>query len=187
MDRLQTLALAALFVGCGGGEESAPPGRVEAVPMRSTAEAARFCDERWEPGEGPELALPPLEGSVPSGGARWVNVWATWCEPCVAELPLLAAWERELATEGAPFSLALVSVDTSQEAIAAFREAHPGAPSSARLSDPARMGELTRGLGLGATASLPMHAIVGPDGRLRCARAGAISEDDRAVVRALMR
>lgn len=31
--------------------------------------------------------------------ARVVNYWATWCEPCVEELPLLAALQKELGAE----------------------------------------------------------------------------------------
>ena len=39
---------------------------------------------------------------------RIVNVWATWCPPCVAEMPQLRAIEREL---GPSVALVGVSVD----------------------------------------------------------------------------
>lgn len=35
----------------------------------------------------------------PTGGVRVINHWATWCDPCVEELPLLAKLHRELAGE----------------------------------------------------------------------------------------
>jgi thiol-disulfide isomerase/thioredoxin len=45
------------------------------------------------------IDLPELEAQVfGSGPLRVVNFWATWCPPCVAELPDLVA----LAKEGAP-------------------------------------------------------------------------------------
>ena len=45
-----------------------------------------------------------------------INLWATWCKPCLDELPLLA----ELAERNAdkPFQLALLSLDDKPEAIA---------------------------------------------------------------------
>ena len=45
-----------------------------------------------------------------------INLWATWCKPCLDELPLLA----ELAARNAdrPFQLALLSLDDKPAAIA---------------------------------------------------------------------
>ena len=45
-----------------------------------------------------------------------INFWATWCKPCLEELPLL----QELATEkeNRPLEIVLVSLDTRPEAIA---------------------------------------------------------------------
>lgn len=60
------------------------------------------------PGHGrpvPEIALQPLDGSAPvtlaqqlQGQPAVVVLWATWCAPCRAEMPLLAAaQQRETA------------------------------------------------------------------------------------------
>src|SRR5690606_37914073 len=38
-----------------------------------------------------------------------VNFWATWCVPCVGELPYFQNLERQM--EGKPFRLLLVSLD----------------------------------------------------------------------------
>jgi thiol-disulfide isomerase/thioredoxin len=41
-----------------------------------------------------------------------VNFWATWCKPCIEELPAFLAVEQEL--KGLPFKLILVSLDFPQ-------------------------------------------------------------------------
>lgn len=60
----------------------------------------------------PALALPDLHGTVrrPSdwaGRVLIVNFWASWCEPCVAEMPSLL----RLAEAGASRGIAVVAVN----------------------------------------------------------------------------
>ena len=50
----------------------------------------------------PEFTLPDLEGSPRtfsewSGSHRLLNFWATWCPPCVEQMPGLAALQRQTA------------------------------------------------------------------------------------------
>lgn len=47
-----------------------------------------------------------------AGAFTLINVWATWCEPCVEEFPLLAGIHREL--HGPRFSVLAVSVDSAR-------------------------------------------------------------------------
>jgi thiol-disulfide isomerase/thioredoxin len=46
-----------------------------------------------------------------------VNVWATWCAPCRAEMPALVAFEKRHSSEG--FVLVLVSANDPEEEKAA--------------------------------------------------------------------
>ncbi len=47
-----------------------------------------------------------------------VNVWATWCKPCIAELPYFIEEVKEHNKKGDSLQILLVSLD--------FKEAYPG-------------------------------------------------------------
>ncbi|HJL17350.1 MAG TPA: hypothetical protein RMH99_16905 [Sandaracinaceae bacterium LLY-WYZ-13_1] len=184
---MTTLALA-LVAGCDerGTAGEAPPGRVVAVQAEDEAPAEELCDVVPEDAT---LALPALADgqAAPSGGRRWLNVWATWCRPCVEELPLLRRWEDQLAADGVDVDLVFLSADADAGAVATFRERHPRAPESLRMADPQDLPGWVGTVGLDEGATLPIHVLTDDDGRVLCARAGALSEDDYEAVRAIWR
>lgn len=47
-------------------------------------------------------------------GIKIINFWATWCKPCIKELPLFEALEDEL--DGVPVKVYLISMDFPEEA-----------------------------------------------------------------------
>lgn len=198
--RAGVLALAPFFaLACGESSDIRPegtpavPSRVEAVAARQEDPAARFCDVSAPVGEGRALALPALEGDEPPrAGWRWINVWATWCEPCVEEMPRIAEWRARLASDGAPIEPFFLSVDRTAEEITAFHALHPriageGPPPTTRLADPDGLSDLVASLGLDEGATIPIHALVDPSGHLRCVRTGAVAERDYATIRAIVR
>ncbi len=69
--------------------------------------------------EGDDVELADLRGTV-----VLINVWATWCEPCVAELPHLADLHRELGDRG--FTVVGLNADVASKRLAVKRmvEAH---------------------------------------------------------------
>src|SRR5690606_1348408 len=147
MDRLSTvrivkragfaLALVGPALGAGGGcdgdAKGGPPAsrsRVEAVQADAPAKVdpKAFCETWHEPDSAPVLTLPPLREPAPAktaaGHSRWINVWATWCKPCIEELPRLARWREALAGKG-DFELWFLSADGDPEAVRAFAQDHP--------------------------------------------------------------
>jgi len=184
-----TLGLTLLLVGCGEEAAITPeaPSRVEAVGARREDPAERFCDVSAPVGEGRALALPTVEGAaLPAEGWRWINVWATWCAPCIEELPLIASFQSRLNTAGAPVSTYFLSVDQTAEAVTAYRAAHPDTPEGARLADAAGLPALIASFGLDTGATIPIHVLVDPTGHIRCARSGSISDRDEATIRAIV-
>ena len=74
----------------------------------------------------PNFSLPGLDGKNVSlanfkGKVVLLNIWATWCAPCVAEMPSMEKLYQEL--KGKDFELLAISVDESgAEAVKPFVE-----------------------------------------------------------------
>jgi thiol-disulfide isomerase/thioredoxin len=91
------------------------PNAVDLGPLRRAADLAA-CPQGLGP-KVPDLTLPclgggkavALRGAAP-GVPTLVNMWATWCGPCVREVPTLVAFTRKAAGR-----VAVVGVDTEDE------------------------------------------------------------------------
>ncbi len=71
----------------------------------------------------PALRLPGLDGSMTDlaafrGRVVVLNFWASWCPPCVHEMPSLEGLHRALGAEG--LVVVGVSVDEDEEAVRRF-------------------------------------------------------------------
>ena len=184
MDRLSTLiALCALCACDKGGDNAEPSSRVNAAKVTAKkTDTAAFCDRHDPPETAPAFVEPPLASGKLAASAkwRWINVWATWCKPCIEEMPRLVTWQKTM-----PFELQFVSVDEADEDVTAYRKSHPETPESVRLAKPDLQGAWFAKLGLDIGAPIPVHIFVDPANRVRCVRAGGVREQDRAVVEAL--
>jgi thiol-disulfide isomerase/thioredoxin len=190
MDRLSALSCVLALVACESKNQEPAPDRVNAakVGVKKAASTDAFCDVHFVGDKGPKLTIPPLVGgTLPAETKtwRWINVWATWCKPCVEEMPRLAKWREQLGAAGKPFDLAFVSVDESDTDLAEHRKAHPDAPASPRLADPNTQHEWYAALGLDGSPPIPIHVFVAPSGHVRCARAGGVREQDYAAIEKL--
>ena len=194
--RATLLLIAIALAGCDGDSGGSPPppptSRFEAVTAVAPKhdELAGFCDARAEPGQGKAFALPAVDGAAPPslGQARplWLNLWATWCKPCIEEMPMIARWQQQLAAKGKAVDVAFLSVDEDPTVVPKFRAEHPSVPESMHLADPKALASVVAALGLDPGAGLPIHVFVEPGARIRCVRAGAVSESHHAVVTSLL-
>lgn len=201
MDRLSTLIWCALAAAAGAACEERKQGAGGEPPSRfNTSKASArqgttvesFCDAHFPPGKGPAIRWPAMASAgsaapaAAAAGWRWINVWATWCKPCVEEMPRLRGWRDKLAAAGKPFELVFVSIDESDAEVAEFRKLHPDALPSMRLADPAKSPAWFGELGLSNSSAIPIHFFVDQTNRVRCARAGGVGEKDYAIVEKLL-
>jgi peroxiredoxin len=75
----------------------------------------------------PNFDLPDLQGetvrlSDHRGEVLLINFWASWCAPCVEEMPSLERLHRALEPKG--LRIVAVSVDDDRAVIERFREEH---------------------------------------------------------------
>jgi thiol-disulfide isomerase/thioredoxin len=173
---------------------AAAPSRVDAVaaPAKSAASPQSFCDVYATGETARRFDYPELDGAPPPGAGkwRWINVWATFCEPCIEEMPTLLDWRKRLAAAGTPLELVFLSVDESAATVESFARAHPNLPLGPRVknaADPAALTAWLGSLGLDASAAIPIQIFVAPDDRIRCVRTGALSHYHYDAVAALLR
>lgn len=185
MDRLPALIALALCACDGGGAAAnsggvQPEGRVNAVMANTKAiKLGDLCDVAPEPARN--FSWPELTGAAPareSSKYRWVNVWATWCKPCVEEMPLLQRTFADWKHQNQNVALTLVSVDNDADAAIKFVGERAGLPATHQLKDASAAGAWLGEVGLPSGAAIPVHIVLDEQDRLVCARSGGISQPD---------
>ncbi|RMH37292.1 MAG: hypothetical protein D6689_21105 [Deltaproteobacteria bacterium] len=155
-----------------------PAGAVSAPPARDAAGGLLAVGAPMPAATVARLDGTPTTLADAGGRAVLVNVWATWCEPCRHELPVLAALQRRYGDAG--LRVVAVSVDRQRTAgeLRAFAERRE-LPFSV-WHDPHEA--LATALG-GQT--VPASFLFDGDGRLVWRRAGAIATGDVDLTRAV--
>jgi thiol-disulfide isomerase/thioredoxin len=179
-----------MLTACEESKGAPPPSRVVAVSQsKKQSDTHELCDVLKIPEEAPTFVYPSLLSEPPQSGGRgwrWLNVWATWCPPCTEELPLIARLRDTLKKEGLSVELSLLSVDQTPEVVSAFAAKHPQVKGSLQVKDAAALEAWLPKVGLDSGATLPIHLFMDPQGRVRCARTGALKESDLGMLRKLL-
>lgn len=113
--------------------------------------------------EGQEIALSDYRGQV-----VLINNWATWCPPCVDEMPVLDAYYRAHANEG--FVLLAVAAHEYPFEVREFLEQHNWQLALTVVPDPEE-----RSMNAFHQTHLPASYVVDKDGTVRLMWVGAIS------------
>ena len=145
-----------------------------------------FFPGNRRPLEGPGIDLPadynwkledlseqPVPFSRFKGKTVFLNIWATWCPPCVGEMPSIARLAENPRLKGKNIEFVCVSTDDSTDTVVRFvRDKNwPMTVLRAQLLPPVFL-----------TEAIPATYIITPGGRIVAAEVGANDWDRTDVV-----
>ena len=162
---LAWVAFITLFGPSGGSGDNLPPPRLDGSAV---ANAGQPMNDRW-PLE--DLDGKPVDFASFRGRPVLVNLWATWCPPCVAEMPSLARLAADPRMKDV--AVVCVSVDGSREAPRRFVEGKGWPMTLLHTAEGVPAAFLTDGI--------PATFILDPAGRVVASETGAARWDDPSV------
>lgn len=120
----------------------------------------------------PAIALPGLDGAVVDLRTRYagkrllINVWASWCGPCIEEMPELQRFATAQGTDGVQVvGLALDTTDGVQDFLSRVPVSYPIVLDTPGPADASVWLGNTKGV-------LPYTVLVGADGRIERQKIG---------------
>ena len=136
--------------------------------------ASESPDKSVEGEPAPEIELPPLEGGPERSLDDWrgqvvvLNYWASWCEPCREESPLLERWHQKISQRNATV-LGIDVLDVTSDAqdfIEEFGLTYP------QLRD--KDGSTQDDFGI---VAYPETFVIDREGRIAASRRGPVDEE----------
>lgn len=129
---------------------------------------AVLWQQQFDKPDGQPLDLASFRGK----GKLIVNFWATWCPPCVAELPMLDRFGREFSGKGwQVLGLAVDQPSAVRKFLAARPIAFPVGMAGLQGTD------LSRSLG-NTQGSLPFTVVFAANGTVLHRKIGQLTEAD---------
>lgn len=161
--------------------------RVLSVSLRAVTgiwlgAAAAVCSagelKPWTGGLTPALALSDLQGRAHRladyrGKVVLINFWATWCAPCLDEMPSIQGLKDKMA--GKPFAVIAVNLDEPESRVRKFL-------SRMKVDFTILLDVEKRVARAWDVRILPASFVIGPDGRVRYTLIGEIAWDNEHVV-----
>ena len=151
-------------------KEPVPPAMTGAAPPPATSGAPN--DRFVAVADGDFSAVAPLDANgQPADMARYrgkallVNLWATWCAPCIEELPSLGKLQQALG--GDAFQVVTIAFQESDpKKIEPFLAAHGAGNLPALIDVDSTIAKVAR------VTALPTSLLVGRDGKVKAMLTG---------------
>jgi thiol-disulfide isomerase/thioredoxin len=102
-----------------------------------------------------------------------LNLWATWCGPCLVEMPSLARLASDPRIKAKDIAVVCASVDRSPEALREFVKGKPWGMTVLRATSVPPVFQ---------TEGIPATFLIAPDGRIVASEVGSARWDDPSVV-----
>ena len=152
----------------------------EELPTTDTAAPPPESATRTIPEEVPDVRMPDLDGKsqslrAMSGRMRLFNFWATWCEPCRREIPLLNTLQSTYSSEG----LHVVGIAVDE------RDAVEDYVKSTHFGYTVLVGEeqgLDAALKFGMDLALPFSVFADDHNRIIAVKVGELHREDADVI-----
>jgi thiol-disulfide isomerase/thioredoxin len=149
--------------GCGSSNSTAGPSASKNEPQVTFKEL-----------DGQDLPIASLKGKV-----VLVNFWATWCEPCLTEIPWLMEFQQKYGPRG--FTVVGVAMDDDgKKAVEPFVQKRQFAVngSSIMMNYPIAIGNDDIAQKFGGIIGLPTSWLIARDGKIIKQIMGLANHDD---------
>ena len=125
-----------------------------------------------------DLSGQPLRLEQFRGRVVLLNFWATWCGPCIQEIPVFSRWQRKYGAAG--LQVLGVSMDDDDAVVKRFAAKHA-------IPYPLLMGDAKLGESFGGVYGLPQSLLIDARGKIVFRKVGELNlEALRSQIQALL-
>jgi cytochrome c biogenesis protein CcmG, thiol:disulfide interchange protein DsbE len=129
--------------------------------------------------QAPEIARAGLNGKrvdlkSQRGKVVLLNFWATWCAPCLIEMPVFSAWQQQYGAQG----LQVIGISMDDEAGSVRKTV-----AKYKVTYPIAMGDAKLGEQYGGVMGLPLSYLIDRKGVVRARFQG--ETDPKAIEKQL--